>query len=733
MKAMSGIAVALATVLMAGCGGGGGGNTRNDPPAPTPEAATPVEPGDPAPAPRPVAPSEPVAPAASVGTSTVRVSVAEADSGGSWNRISAQGGRGVFAGERSATVRSTYAARAGGVRTNAAVGSEDWIADRIALQPGLGDVNAHGAWRRDLTGVGVRIVVRDDPIDPDAAELQGRVSTEGSVLGYWSHERYWGGCSSTLFGECREVEVETAEAARTWIADYLSKNPYPSDDDSVFVRVKGTNEYFEVPALYDGQYIGTYSRKPHRSHGTMVASVAAGKNLGAAPGATVVSQAVPFEYSDGDGQTGRMESLAREVWSASWRLPVEVYEAGITGVVVPGGDTFSFGGASADRKAEIDAVFARAIREGMAGADVVNRSYGYGGDWNDRARDTRLALEQRRWQAFVRSFPETVKAIRQEHLAEADKVIFVSAAGNSYQLYAPNILARTAVYVPELRGLHIAAAALNDGSFNTGGQPRSGDYSDRCGRLPDDWNPAAHGRHYCISARGTVRATAPGETTTSMSEVRGTSFAAPMVAGGLALMTQAFRGQLTPRELVRRMMDTADNTGIYRDPDLYGAGVMDLNVATSPIGVPVTGTGELQAPVAQTRLATPAAWGDIGARVSGEIASFDTRNAPFWLPLSEVITESKPKWAWPAFEEGQAAHDFHLDLDRGQGHAGRPGRTRRDGPISRRPRRATAWLHARGNRRTGRTPVRRVRHIRPLLARVRDEARSTPARRRDHH
>ena len=663
--------LALTAALFLTACGGGGGATRETPPAP-PAPETPVpSPDRPRESPeqdgqdtntppRPVAPTTPVAPPSAPGGTNVRVSVQE-ETGflPSWSRVSEDGGSGNQRGTRNAFVRSKDKARASGVR-DAAIGSEAWVADRLALQPGLRDVRAHGAWRRNLTGEGVRIVVRDDPVDPNAAEIQGRTSTEGAVLGYWSHERYYGGCGSIFGGDgCSEVEVESAEAARAWIADYLSKRPYPEDDDSVFVRVKGTDEYFEVPALFDGQRISEDSpRAPDRSHGTLVASVAAGKNLGVAPGATIVSQAVPFEYSDGRGQDSRVNGLAGQVWSSSPSLPVEVYEAGIRGVIVPG-STWSFGGVSAQRKAQIDEGFAKAIREGMAGADVVNRSYGYGGDFDDRERDNRIAVEGQRWQAFVRNFPETAKAIRQEHLAEEDKVIFVSAAGNSYQRYAPNVLARTAVYVPALRGLHVAAAALNDGEFNTGGQPRSGNYSDRCGPLPDDWDPAAHGRHYCISARGTVRATAPGETISAMSEVRGTSFAAPMVAGGLALMKQAFRGQLTPRELVRRLMDTADNTGIYTDPDVYGAGVMDLNAATSPIGGLATGTPGLQASLARTRLATPAAWGDVGARVSGEFGSFDAWNAPFWQPLETVFIPPGSDWEWPSFEEdGPSVEDF---------------------------------------------------------------------------
>ena len=45
-----------------------------------------------------------------------------------------------------------------------------------------------------------------------------------------------------------------------------------------------------------------------------------------------------------------------------------------------------------------------------------------------------------------------------------------------------------------------------------------------------------------------------------------------MVAGGLALMKQLFRDQISSAELVGRLLDTADNTGIYSDRDTYGRG-----------------------------------------------------------------------------------------------------------------------------------------------------------------
>ena len=64
----------------------------------------------------------------------------------------------------------------------------------------------------------------------------------------------------------------------------------------------------------------------------------------------------------------------------------------------------------------------------------------------------------------------------------------------------------------------------------------------------------------------------------------GTSFAAPFVTGGLAVMAQHFEGQLGNTELVDRLFTTADKSGVYNNPDIYGHGLMDLAAATAPVG-----------------------------------------------------------------------------------------------------------------------------------------------------
>ena len=58
-----------------------------------------------------------------------------------------------------------------------------------------------------------------------------------------------------------------------------------------------------------------------------------------------------------------------------------------------------------------------------------------------------------------------------------------------------------------------------------------------------------------------------------------------MVAGGLALLKQLFRDQLFNTALVERLLETADNSGIYADRAIYGRGKMDLGAATSPVGI----------------------------------------------------------------------------------------------------------------------------------------------------
>jgi hypothetical protein len=89
--------------------------------------------------------------------------------------------------------------------------------------------------------------------------------------------------------------------------------------------------------------------------------------------------------------------------------------------------------------------------------------------------------------------------------------------------------------------------------------------------------------------------------------VSGTSFAAPHVAGALALLLQAFPN-LTGAKAVAILEQTADHAGIYADATTYGFGLIDLQAAFQPIGttsVPSANGGTMAtAPAAGTTLAS---------------------------------------------------------------------------------------------------------------------------------
>ena len=118
--------------------------------------------------------------------------------------------------------------------------------------------------------------------------------------------------------------------------------------------------------------------------------------------------------------------------------------------------------------------------------------------------------------------------------------------------------------------------------------------------------------------------------------VSGTSFAAPHVAGALALLLQAFPN-LTGAQAVKILEQTANNTGIYANSAVYGFGLLDLQTAFQPIGtmsVPSASGGTMApAPAAGTTLA--AGFGDSVRRTSAlETIGYDSYQRMFDVNLA---------------------------------------------------------------------------------------------------
>ena len=257
-----------------------------------------------------------------------------------------------------------------------------------------------------------------------------------------------------------------------------------------------------------------------------------------------------------------------------------------------------------------------------AGARIANLSFGIQGSISYFLAQYGETLLRERYR-------QTAGVLAQPDRSAADKMIIVWAAGNeatatladgsSPDFSSPGVWDGLGLIFPELRGHIITVVALGqDGNIAR--------YSNHCGIAKD----------FCLAAPGSnmVSASNFGDDLYSIGS-SGTSFAAPIVSGSLALLRQYFRGQLGSTELVTRLLATANRGGRYANSDIYGHGLVDLDAATRPFGT----VAVLGIPIAQNAIAPGAPFGDALSRAfNGQsIAAFDSLNAPFQYNLDGFV------------------------------------------------------------------------------------------------
>ena len=279
--------------------------------------------------------------------------------------------------------------------------------------------------------------------------------------------------------------------------------------------------------------------------------------------------------------------------------------------------------------------------------DIVNNSYGYSGNINDYT------------EAQVRyAFPNTIAEMSQVGTPDSEKTIYVWAAGNAggyadqgVDYSSPELLPGMAHYIPEIQGHSIAVVSVDENG-------QISDFSSRCGVAQE----------YCIAAPG-GKVTAAYPTSSSDTGIyigntnddnynncitdnscyavtSGTSFAAPFVSGGLAVIADHFEGQLGSQEIVSRLFSTANKKGVYADMAIYGQGLMDLNAATEPVGqvsamMSLSLSGPMTPAIFSNIQLTSPSFGDAITNGIGNhsVIFFDALDAPFRRSLNSLVSD----------------------------------------------------------------------------------------------
>ena len=250
--------------------------------------------------------------------------------------------------------------------------------------------------------------------------------------------------------------------------------------------------------------------------------------------------------------------------------------------------------------------------------------------------------------------------------SDCDLTFQPNCVGGKLNATSPEFYAGLPVLESSLRS-HVVAVVSVDSDGNIA------DSSNRCG-IAAQW---------CVAAPGvSLRAARSGHVVGYHPAVSGTSVAAPVVTGGLAVMKHWFRSQLTNEALLQRLLTTAsvtpdsvasgdtcpdhldldgDTSGCELSSEL-GRGLMDLAAATAPVGttnfVPGNQVGGTGIPVTLTRFAPGHALGNgLKLGLAGhEVAVFDELGAPFWYaldgfaqapPRPSALTRLDAFMAWP--------------------------------------------------------------------------------------
>ena len=209
----------------------------------------------------------------------------------------------------------------------------------------------------------------------------------------------------------------------------------------------------------------------------------------------------------------------------------------------------------------------------------------------------------------------TLAALRS--VAAADKVIVIAAGNDGASQPAPTALAVTDSGIgPSM----LIVGAVDDSNVIASFSNRAGSYGDYFVVAPGVSLPAAS------SSGGYVA-------------FSGTSAAAPVVSGAMAVLANAYP-YLTGPQLVALIKQTADDLGAPGVDPIYGSGLINLTSAMNPVAPLVMTAGDtvdtLTAPLSTTTIATGSV---LGTFQGGYTILLDAYRRAYTVPLKTFVAQ----------------------------------------------------------------------------------------------
>lgn len=235
----------------------------------------------------------------------------------------------------------------------------------------------------------------------------------------------------------------------------------------------------------------------------------------------------------------------------------------------------------------------------------------YNASWSVEMKATNLRSKQQLIKLTDENF------VRQLSAAASRDAIFVWAAGNDRNLQSSALSAIPNV-IPEMLGHFVNVVAWDSQT------EKLAEYSNQCG-ITKNW---------CITAPGT-------NIKVNDKTMTGTSFAAPIVSAAIAVIREAFP-YMTANEITNLLFETARDLGEPGIDEVYGHGMLDLERATRPVGIPLIPIdgGTTMIPLQNARVSGALAHNI--SKTSPTFAFFDKYGRPFQTNISDIISIHNP-------------------------------------------------------------------------------------------